>query len=114
ANRLSYFYDFNGPSLLVDTACSASLVALHTAVRALRAGECGLALACGVNVICNPRISASYARAGMLAPDGRCKVFDDAADGYVRAEGAVVMLLKPLAQALADGNRIHAVVRGTA
>ena len=114
ANRLSYFYDFNGPSFLIDTACSASLVALHAALRSLRSRECGLALVGGVNFICDPRISLSYHKAGMLSPDGRCKVFDDAADGYVRAEGAVVVLLKRLSQAVADGDRIHAVIRGSA
>lgn len=114
ANRLSYFYDFNGPSLLIDTACSASLVALHAAVQSLRARECGLALVGGVNFICNPRISLAYREAGMLAPDGRCKVFDDSANGYVRSEGAVMLLLKPLHAAVADRNRIHAVIRGSA
>lgn len=114
ANRLSYFYDFNGPSLLIDTACSASMVALHTAIQSLRARECGQALVGGVNFICNPRISLAYRKAGMLAPDGRCKVFDDSADGYVRAEGAVMLLLKPLREAVADRNRIHAVIRGSA
>ena len=114
ANRLSYFYDFNGPSLLIDTACSASMVALHTAIRSLRARECGQALVGGVNFICNPRISLAYRKAGMLAPDGRCKVFDDAANGYVRSEGAVILLLKPLHEAVAARNRIHAVIRGSA
>ncbi len=114
ANRLSYFYDFNGPSLLIDTACSSSMVALHGAIQSLRARECGLALVGGVNFICNPRISMAYGKAGMLSPDGRCKVFDDSANGYVRAEGAVVLLLKPLREAVADRNRIHAVIRGSA
>lgn len=114
ANRLSYFYDFNGPSLLIDTACSASMVALHGAIQSLRARECGLALVGGVNFICNPRISMAYRKAGMLSPDGRCKAFDDSANGYVRAEGAVVLLLKPLREAVADRNRIHAVIRGSA
>jgi acyl transferase domain-containing protein/acyl carrier protein len=114
ANRLSYFYDFNGPSLLIDTACSASMVALHTAIQSLRARECGQALVGGVNFICNPRISLAYRKAGMLAPDGRCKVFDDSANGYVRSEGAVMLLLKPLREAVADRNRIHAVIRGSA
>lgn len=114
ANRLSYFYDFGGPSLLIDTACSASMVALHTAVQSLRARDCGLALVGGVNFICNPRISLSYRKAGMLSSDGRCKVFDDSANGYVRSEGVVTLLLKPLGEAIADGNRVHAVIRGSA
>lgn len=114
ANRVSYFYDFHGPSLLIDTACSASLVALHVALQSLRAGECGLALVGGVNFICNPSLSYAYQKAGMLSPDGKCKVFDDAADGYVRSEGAVVLLLKPLRDAIADDNRIHAILKGSA
>lgn len=114
ANRLSYFYDFHGPSLLIDTACSSSIVALHSAVQSLRAGDCRLALVGGVNFICNPRISLAYQKAGMLAPDGKCKVFADSADGYVRSEGAVMLLLKPMREALADGNRIHAVIKGSA
>jgi acyl transferase domain-containing protein/enoyl-CoA hydratase/carnithine racemase/acyl carrier protein len=114
ANRISYFFDFSGPSLLIDTACSSSLVALHTAVQSLRSGECEAALVGGVNLICHPDLSISYHKAGMLAPDGRCKVFDAKADGYVRSEGAVVLLLKPLRDAIADGNQIHGVIRGSA
>ena len=114
ANRVSYFFDLNGPSLVIDTACSSSLVALHTAVQSLRSGECSIAFAGGVNLICHPDLSIAYRKAGMLAPDARCKVFDRDANGYVRSEGAVVFLLKPLRAALADGDRIHAVIRGTA
>ncbi|MBC9915647.1 SDR family NAD(P)-dependent oxidoreductase [Chitinophaga varians] len=114
ANRLSYFFDFNGPSLTIDTACSASLVALHTALRSLHAAECSTALVGGVNFICHPELSIAYQQAGMLAPDARCKVFDATANGYVRAEGAVMLLLKPLRQAMADGNHIHAVIKGSA
>ncbi len=114
ANRLSYFYDFHGPSLLIDTACSSSIVALHSAVQSLRAGDCRLALVGGVNFICNPRISLAYQKAGMLAPDGKCKVFDDSANGYVRSEGAAMLLLKPLRDAIADGNHIHAIIKGSA
>ncbi|WP_257389330.1 beta-ketoacyl synthase N-terminal-like domain-containing protein, partial [Tahibacter caeni] len=114
ANRISYFFDFCGPSLLIDTACSSSLVALHTAVQSLRRGECAGALVGGVNLICHPDLSLAYHKAGMLAADGRCKVFDASANGYVRAEGAVMLLLKPLRRALADGDRVHAVIRGSA
>jgi len=114
ANRISYFFDFSGPSMVVDTACSSSLVALHTAAQSLRSGECSTAIASGVNLICHPDLSIAYHKAGMLAPDGRCKVFDARADGYVRSEGAVVLLLKPLRAAIADRNRIHAVIRGSA
>ncbi len=114
ANRISYFFDLSGPSLLVDTACSSSLVALHMAVRSLRSGECPSAFVGGVNLICHPDLSVAYHKAGMLAPDGLCKVFDARANGYVRSEGAVMLLLKPLDAAIADGDRIHAVIRGTA
>ncbi|MBZ5509455.1 MAG: SDR family NAD(P)-dependent oxidoreductase, partial [Acidobacteriia bacterium] len=114
ANRLSYFFDFSGPSLLIDTACSSSLVALHTAIQSLRSGECATALVGGVNFICHPDLSIAYHKAGMLAPDGRCKVFDAKADGYVRSEGAVMLLLKPLSVAVAERDQIHAVIKGSA
>lgn len=114
ANRVSYFFDFCGPSLVVDTACSSSLVALHAAVQSLRSGECAAALVGGVNLICHPDLSIAYQRAGMLAHDGRCKVFDAKADGYVRSEGAVVLLLKLLRAAVADRDQIRAVIRGSA
>jgi polyketide synthase PksN len=113
-NRLSYFFDLRGPSVLVDTACSSSLVAVHQAVESLRRGECDGALVGGVNVICHPGNSVAYYRAGMLSPRGRCATFDERADGYVRAEGAVVMLLRPLERALEDRDQIYAVIKGTA
>ncbi|WP_190093446.1 SDR family NAD(P)-dependent oxidoreductase [Streptomyces melanogenes] len=114
ANRVSYFFDLRGPSVQVDTACSSSLVAVHSAVRALRAGDCETALVGGVNVLCHPASSVAYHQAGMLSPDGLCKTFDASADGYVRSEGGAVVLLKPLAKALADGDHVHAVIKGTA
>ncbi|WP_051707762.1 MULTISPECIES: type I polyketide synthase [unclassified Streptomyces] len=114
ANRLSYTLDLHGPSLAVDTACSSSLLAVHLACESLRRGECGAALAGGVNLMLTPGLSVAFAAGGMLSPDGRCRTFDDAADGYVRGEGAGLVLLKPLAAALADGDRIHAVLRGSA
>ena len=114
ANRLSYFFDLRGPSWAVDTACSSSLVAVHQACRSLRAGECTVALAGGVNLLLSPDLTATFAHAGMLAPDGRCKTFDEAADGYVRGEGCGVVVLKRLADAHHAGDRILAVVRGTA
>ncbi|MFE0729508.1 SDR family NAD(P)-dependent oxidoreductase [Streptomyces antibioticus] len=114
ANRVSYFFDLRGPSVQLDTACSSSLVAVHTALRALRAGECDTALVGGVNVLCHPANSVAYHQAGMLSPDGRCKTFDASADGYVRSEGGVALLLKPLAAALADGDPVHAVIKGSA
>jgi acyl transferase domain-containing protein/enoyl-CoA hydratase/carnithine racemase/acyl carrier protein/SAM-dependent methyltransferase len=114
ANRLSYFYDLRGPSLLIDTACSSSLVAVHEAARALASGECTHALVGGINLILHPATSIAYHKAGMLSRDGLCRTFDAAANGYVRSEGAVVLLLKPLRTALADNDRIHAVIKGTA
>jgi amino acid adenylation domain-containing protein len=114
ANRISFAFDFRGPSLAIDTACSSSLVAVHMACRSLRQGESELALAGGVNVILAPEVAASFARAGFLAPDGKCKAFDASADGYVRGEGCGLVVLKPLAQAQADGDPIHAVVLGSA
>jgi acyl transferase domain-containing protein/acyl carrier protein len=113
ANRLSYQFDLRGPSLAVDTACSSSLVAVHLAVRDLRSGSCDLAIVAGVNLLIEPDASIALARAGMLAPDGRCKAFDVAANGYVRAEGCVVVVLKPLQHALADRDRIYAVILGS-
>jgi acyl transferase domain-containing protein/acyl carrier protein len=114
ANRISYQLGFSGPSLAVDTACSSSLVAVHLACQSLRAGECTLALAGGVNVILWPGNTIYFAKAGLMAPDGRCKTFDARADGIVRGEGAGILVLKPLSKALADGDPVHAVIRGSA
>jgi phthiocerol/phenolphthiocerol synthesis type-I polyketide synthase C len=114
ANRLSYFYDFRGPSMAIDTACSSSLVAIHLACRSLREGECTLAVAGGVNVILSPALGINFSKAGVMAADGRCKVFDARADGYVRGEGAGIVVLKPLSRALADLDPIYAVIRGSA
>ena len=114
ANRLSYVLNLNGPSLAVDTACSSSLVAVHQAVRALRLGECGLALVGGVNVLLNPDVSIAFSQAGMLSPTGRCRTFDAGADGYVRSEGVGVIVLKRLKDAVRDGDAIRAVIAGSA
>ncbi len=114
ANRISFLFDFRGPSLAIDTACSSSLVAVHLACASLRSGECTLALAGGVNLILSPAIAINFTKAGAMAPDGRCKAFDARANGYVRSEGAGVAVLKPLAKALADGDPIYAVIRGSA
>jgi acyl transferase domain-containing protein/SAM-dependent methyltransferase len=114
AGRLSYFLGVHGPSMTVDTACSASLVAAHLACRSLRSGECTLALAAGVNLILSPEVNINFSKSRMLAPDGRCKTFDAGADGYVRGEGCGVVILKTLSAAQADGNRILAVIRGSA
>jgi acyl transferase domain-containing protein/thioesterase domain-containing protein len=114
ANRLSYALDLRGPSLAVDTACSSSLVAVHHAVRALVSGECDTALAGGVNVLLSPALTLGFQRAGALAPDGRCKTFDAAADGMVRAEGCAVIVLRRLADAQRNGDRVLAVILGSA
>ncbi|MEV0804803.1 type I polyketide synthase [Micromonospora sp. NPDC050200] len=114
ANRISYALDFRGPSLAVDTACSASLVALHLACQSLRAGETPVALAAGVNLIVSPGLTLTLDAAGAMAPDGRCKSFDVTADGYGRGEGCGVVVLKLLADAQRDGDRVLAVIRGSA
>ncbi|MEP6917358.1 MAG: type I polyketide synthase, partial [Acidobacteriota bacterium] len=110
----SYVMGLEGPSISLDTACSSSLVAVHLAVQSLRLGESDLALAGGVNLILGPELSVTLSKYQMLAPDGRCKFGDARADGYVRSEGAGVVVLKPLAQALADGDRVYATILGSA
>lgn len=114
AGRLAYFFDLQGPAVSVDTACSSSLVALHQAVRALRWGEIDVGVAAGVNLCLSPELTIGFSKARMMAADGRCKTFDAAADGYVRGEGCGVVVLKRLDDALRDGDRIRAVVLGTA
>lgn len=114
ANRISYFFDFRGPSMAIDTACSSSLAAVHLACQSLRAGECTMALAGGVNLILSPAHSIAFTKAGVLAPDGRCKAFDARANGYVRGEGGGIVVLKPLAAALADGDPVYALIEGSA
>jgi acyl transferase domain-containing protein/acyl carrier protein len=113
ANRLSYFFDLRGPSVAVDTACSSSLVALHHACNSLRTGESSMALVGGVNLLLHPYPFVGFTKASMLSANGRCRAFDAAGDGYVRAEGGAVLLIKPLARALADGDNVHAVIRAT-
>jgi acyl transferase domain-containing protein/acyl-CoA synthetase (AMP-forming)/AMP-acid ligase II/SAM-dependent methyltransferase/acyl carrier protein len=114
AHRLSYHFDWHGPSVAIDTACSASLVAVHLACQALRAGECELALAGGVNLLLTPEVTEALARAQMLSPAGLCKTFDATADGYVRGEGAGLVVLKPLPAAVRDRDPILALVEATA
>lgn len=114
AGRLSYVLGLQGPSVAVDTACSSSLVAIHQACHSLRAGECHLALAGGVNVILTPEHHINFSKAHVLASDGRCKAFDASADGFVRSEGCGIVVLKRLSDALADNDSILAVVRGSA
>ena len=113
AGRLSYLLGLRGPALSVDTACSSSLVAVHLACQSLRLGECRTALAGGVNVILWPELMMNFCRARMMSPTGRCHTFDADADGYVRGEGCGVIVLRRLSDALADGNRVLAVIRGS-
>ncbi|MFJ9019632.1 acyltransferase domain-containing protein [Streptomyces sp. NPDC102259] len=114
AGRLAYVLDTRGPSMAVDTACSSSLVAVHHACVSLRTGESDLAIAAGVNLLLSPVVGVAFARAGALAPDGRCKPFASAADGIGRGEGCAAVLLKRLSDAERDGDRVLAVVRATA
>lgn len=114
AGRLSSFFDLRGPSEVIDTACSASLVAVHRACAGLRAGEIDAAFAGGVNVMLHPMVHIGFSQAGMLSRDGRCKTFDARADGYGRGEGCGVVFLKRLSDAQRDGDPIHAVVTGSA
>ena len=114
SGRLAYFLDLRGPNLTLDTACSSSLVAIHLACQSLLDGQSEMALAGGVNIILRPEVTLSYSAAKMLSIEGRCKFGDAAADGYVRSEGAGIVLLKPLSRAIADGDSIYAVIRGSA
>jgi acyl transferase domain-containing protein len=114
SGRLSYVLGLQGPAVSIDTACSSSLVAVHLACQSLLTGECRMALAGGVNLILTPDSGVVFTKSRMLAPDGRCKTFDAAADGFGRGEGCVVVVLKRLADAAADGDRVLALVRGSA
>ncbi|MFN3647968.1 MAG: SDR family NAD(P)-dependent oxidoreductase [Armatimonadota bacterium] len=114
AGRLSYLLGLQGPSLVVDTACSSSLVATHLALQSLRQGECDLALAGGVNLILAHGSTAALSALQMLSPDGRCKAFDASADGFIRGEGCGVVVLKRLSDAERDGDRVLALIRGSA
>ncbi|MFF4752212.1 type I polyketide synthase [Streptomyces sp. NPDC002514] len=114
SGRLSFFFDLRGPSTSVDTACSSSLVAVHQACAALRGGEATLALAAGVNLVITPEESITFSQADMLSADGLCKFGAHDADGFVRSDGVGVVVLKTLAQAEADGDRVHAVIHGSA
>jgi acyl transferase domain-containing protein/SAM-dependent methyltransferase len=114
AGRVAYVLGFAGPAVAVDTACSSSLVALHLAAQGLRNGDCELALVGGVNLILSPEVNVNFCKAGMLSRDGRCRTFDASADGYARGEGGGMVVLRRLRDALADGDRVLAIVRGTA
>lgn len=114
AGRISYALGLQGPSIAVDTSCSASLVSVHLACQSLRTQECRLALAGGANVILAPEVTIALSKAHMMAADGRCKVFDSRADGFVRGEGCGIVVLKRLSDAVADGDCIRALIRGSA
>ena len=113
ANRISYVLNLVGPSFALDTACSSSLVAVHLACSSLRNGECEFALAGGANVILNPETYVSFCNLSMLSPDGRCYAFDARANGFVRSEGAGLVVLMPLSKAVREGHEIYAVIRET-
>ncbi|HET8660800.1 MAG TPA: beta-ketoacyl synthase N-terminal-like domain-containing protein, partial [Micromonosporaceae bacterium] len=112
--RVSHILGLQGPSVVVNTACSSSLVAVHLACQSLRTGDAVLALAGGVNLIIAPESTVAMSKFGAMAPDGRSKAFDARANGYVRGEGAGIVVLKPLSQALADGDPVYCVIRGSA
>ncbi|WP_313673350.1 beta-ketoacyl synthase N-terminal-like domain-containing protein, partial [Mycolicibacterium sp.] len=114
ANRVSYFFDLRGPSVTVDTACSSSLMAVHLACQSLRSGESDVALAAGVNVLLSPAPTRSFDVVEAMSASGACHSFDASADGFVRSEGAGVVVLKRLSDARRDGDRVLAVVRGSA
>ncbi|MFF2445423.1 beta-ketoacyl [acyl carrier protein] synthase domain-containing protein, partial [Priestia megaterium] len=111
--RISYYLDLQGPAISVDTACSSSLVAMHLACQGLWAQETEMALAGGVALQCTPQFYLIAGQAGMLSASGRCHTFDDRADGFVPGEGAGVVVLKRLSDALADGDHIHGVISGS-
>ncbi|MFN3191970.1 MAG: SDR family NAD(P)-dependent oxidoreductase [Aureliella sp.] len=114
ANRISYCFDLRGPSVAVDTACSSSLVALHMACESIWRGDAEMAMAGGVNALLMPDFYVAFSQLGVLSPDGRCKTFDSRANGYVRSEGAGMVMLKPLSAALRDKDEVYAVIRATA
>lgn len=112
-NRVSRWFDFHGPSEVINTACSSSLVAIHRAVESIHRGECAIAIAGGINLIFSSRIYLASHKAGMLSEDGQCKTFDDSADGFVRSEGYGAVLLKPYKEALKDKDTIYGLIKGT-
>ncbi|TRW82359.1 acyltransferase domain-containing protein [Mycolicibacterium sp. 018/SC-01/001] len=114
ANRVSYYFDFRGPSMTIDTACSSSLVTIHLACQSLRAGDSDLALASGVNMVLSPAVTRSFDQLEAMSKTGQCHAFDAAADGFVRGEGCGVAVLKRLSDAQRDGDRVLAVIRGSA
>nr|QVV57684.1 beta-ketoacyl synthase [Myxococcales bacterium] len=114
SNRVSYSLGLEGPSMTIDTACSSSLVAVHLACQSLRSGESTVAIAGGVSLMLVPETTMGFTKLNAMSPDGRCRAFDAKANGYVRSEGAGVVVLKRLSEALRDGDRIYAIIRGSA
>ncbi len=114
ANRISYAFDLRGPSMAIDTACSSSLSAVHLACQSLRAGECDVAIVGGAQILLAPELTIGFSKASMLSREGACRAFDAGASGYVRSEGAGVVILEPLGAALRRGDPIWAVIRATA
>ncbi|KJZ79728.1 hypothetical protein HIM_01197 [Hirsutella minnesotensis 3608] len=112
SGRISYYYGWSGPSMTIDTACSSSMVAVHQGVRAILAGDCRAALVGGVNVMTSPDMYLGLDRAHFLSPTGQCKSFDASADGYCRSDGCGIFVLKRMTDALAEGDRIHGVIKG--
>ncbi|KAI1115884.1 thiolase-like protein [Nemania sp. NC0429] len=113
SNRISYFFDWHGPSVSIDTACSSSLVALHQAVQSLRADEIPLAIVAGANLLLGPSQYIAESKLKMLSPNGRSRMWDEAADGYARGEGFVSVILKKLSDAVRDGDQIECIIRET-
>lgn len=113
SNRISYFFDWRGPSMTIDTACSSSLVAVHEAVTALRSGVSHVACAAGANLIIGPEMMVSESKLHMLSPTGRSRMWDASADGYARGEGTAAIMMKTLSEALKDGDRVHGLIRET-
>lgn len=113
SNRVSYFFDWRGPSMTIDTACSSSLIALHQAVQSLRSGESNVAIAAGTNLLLGPEQYIAESKLKMLSPTGRSRMWDKDANGYARGDGIAAVILKPLSAALADGDHIECIVRET-
>lgn len=114
SNRISYFFDWHGPSMTIDTACSSSLYAVHLATQALRAGDVRMAVACGTNLILGPENYISESKLKMLSPDSRSRMWDSGANGYARGEGVAAVVLKTLTKAIEDGDHIECLIRETA
>ncbi len=114
ASRIAYFLDLQGPSVTIDTACSSSLVAIHLACESIKTGSCDIAIAGGVNIMTSPEAYIFLTNMGMLSPEGKCKAFDDTADGFVPGEAVCALILKPLAKALEDSDHIYGVIKGSA